>query len=296
MAFTRMAASFFLALSLDPAHAGRKLGGRNVVQEAQQQLAIEADSTSTTIINIMVVWTRRYECHHSGEPTGCIPNSTTTAKVRAKIDRSIANANRAFANSQIGGRLNAVRIARHRGFGETNITEDMNQMNRCEIRNLCTHRDNSKAHITVAFTYGGGLTGVARQGGGDRRFRSAALGRGASDWTLAHEVGHIFGCREDRQSTTQLRGSQSVGCTSDQTWFGYRSPDSKWRDLMSLNCVPGRFDCSINRELTERCRLMPHYSDPNIRFNGIRTGSAQCNCAAQMRVALPLMTRSPTTR
>lgn len=293
MAFTRMAALVFLALSLDPVHAGRKLGGRNVVQEAQQQLAIEADSTSTTKINIMVVWTRRYECHHSGRPTGCIPDSGTTAKVRATIDRSIANANKAFANSNIGGTLNVVRVARHRGFGETNITEDMNQMNRCEIQDLCTHRDNSNAHITVAFTWGGGLSGVARMGGGDRRFRSAALGRAASDWTLAHEVGHIFGCREDRQSN---RRNEANSCTSSQTWFGYRSPDSKWRDIMSLNCVPGQFDCSINKDLTERCRLMPHYSDPNIRYNGIKTGSAQCNCAAQMRTALPKMTLSPTTR
>merc|ERR1712129_164916 len=156
-------------------------------------------------------------------------------------------------------------------------------------------RDNYNAHITVAFTAGTGVGGVARKGP-DRRFRSAALGRGASDWTLAHEVGHLFGCREGRQAEENF--GRTGSCTSTATWFGYRSSDSRWRDIMAYSCTPvlREFDCSINKTLTRVCELMPHYGDPKIKYNGVPTGSSTCKCAVQMRLALPKMTSRPTVR
>jgi hypothetical protein len=319
MALARMAVLLFLALCFEPAHAGRKLGGRSAVQQShQQQLSIEADSedsqdslgleqegddpasfaesnTSATQLNMMVVYTKKWECVHSGLNINCNPNQAARRKARDKINRSVANLQAAFKNSKIGATIKVVRIQRMGGFTERRVVDDMNMMNRCEITNLCDLRDQYKAHITVAFISAGGTRGNARKGP-DRRFRSAAMGRGATDWTLAHEVGHLFGCREGRQAEADA-GSNSA-CTDSQTWYGYRSSDSKWRDIMAYECQPvlKEYDCSIKKVLTRECALMPHYGDPNIRYNEVRTGSATCKCAVQMSAAVPKMTLTPTKR
>jgi hypothetical protein len=203
--------------------------------------------------------------------------------VREFIDESIRNFQAALRNSQIGATARLVHARRHNQFPEDGMTADMNRMNRCEIRNLCQLRDTHRAHVTVALTLNRGVRGNARMGP-DPRFRSTTLGPAATTWTIAHEVGHIMGCRDDRHG--------AGGCGSSETWFGHRTSDFRWRDIMSHECNLNSDSCSAR--VTRRCEMMPHYGDPNIRFNGIRTGSAQNNCAARIRSGLNTLMRAPT--
>lgn len=296
-----------------PNDEGQELGKLSAELEsadaAPESLA-EADS-ALTYVDIMVVWTRAFECGHSGKAWTCSTDSNTQAKVVQRVDRSIANANTALRNSNINGRLRLVRKARHFNFVENRVAGtsggmrgDLGKMNRCEISGFCNVRDNARADITVAFTVGGGASGMALFGP-DRRYNNAIVALSGGEWTLAHELGHLFGCREDRGSTPA-----ADACSTTQTYFGYRTPDSLHRDLMSLNCLAptgrasstsgwrdnnDKYDCTIGRARPRECKRMNHYSDPDIWYNAsttagvnkwIRTGDSKSCCACRIRSQL----------
>lgn len=250
----------------------------------------ELNKTYAYTLNMMLVWTDAYECHVSGKLPGCSLSATTKDTADRKVMKSFARLKVIFSNSNIDANVVYVYKNRHSKFVESEakprLENNMNRMNRCEIPGLCSLVTDTKAHIVVAFTGSGGLTGVARRGP-DARYRSVALGKGHSVWTLAHEVGHIFGNYEDRQSE-----SASSSCTSSATFYGYRTQDSRYRDVMSHLCVVGQYDCSLGKKITRECQIMPYFGDPALRYlapDGTRvpTGSATECSACQMRKALP---------
>lgn len=262
----------------------------DVVPESLAEL-----NTSLPEVRLMVIWTKEYEA---------MRGSRTQAL--NWINKAISNAQTAFSKSKIGATIKVVYKQRDDAFTETKIINDMNLMNRCEKPGFCETRTSVNAHLAVAFTSTRGLAGAARKQCSDkapcdRRFRSTVLGRPASYWTLAHEIGHLFGCKEDRQS--EKDGAMSADpCNNAWNGFGYRSGNGKWRDLMSLNCVKGKYDCSIGRTLANQCQLMQgHYGDPNIRYNvgdgtSVRTGTSRSCCACQMRKVLNTILLTPFRR
>lgn len=219
----------------------------------------------------MVIWTKDFETHKG-----------SAFKAKSFIKKSIAAAQTAFSKSKIGATIEVVHMARDDRFIQTGVEADMRLMNQCKKTNFCETRSKVKAHIAVAFTSKGGLSGAAFKGP-NPSLRSAVLGKAASTNTLAHEIGHLFGCKEDRQ-TEEDDNLSTDPCTNTFKGFGYRSSDSKWRDLMSMNCVVGKYDCSIRKKIATKCKLMEgHYGDPDIKYNGVPTGSKKNCCACHMR-------------
>jgi len=244
-------------------------------------------NTTFTTINVMAVWTEAYECHLSKLPVNCQRSSATSQKVKDRIDESIRNTKQAFTNSQVGGTVNLVLKSLMPAFVETGLRSDLGRMNRCEIgtptAGLCYWRDRMNANVVVAFTANGGDSGLAFKGP-DTRLRSTALGKASSVWTMAHEIGHLLGCRDERRLENACDK-----VSKPNNWYGYRSPDRQYRDLMSNNCQARQQDCGMTLTKDHACTRMPHYGDPDIRWNGVRTGSSTECCACRIREVIHKM-------
>ena len=77
--------------------------------------------------------------------------------------------------------------------------------------------------------------------------------------TLAHEVGHNMGMHHDRY----VAGSPTRACD----WaFGYANPSQEWRTVMAYNN-----QCS---NAGTNCIRLPHWSNPDVNYNGHPTGIA----------------------
>merc|ERR1712129_135537 len=81
-------------------------------------------NTSSSQINVLVVWTRRYECNRFHGNENCNPSQNSGNAVRAFIDESIRNFQAALRNSQIGATARLVHARRHNQFPEDGMTAD----------------------------------------------------------------------------------------------------------------------------------------------------------------------------
>lgn len=83
-----------------------------------------------------------------------------------------------------------------------------------------------------------------------------------TDFTAAHEIGHLIGCRHNY--------SQDVLITPYMYGHGYvhyvsGSPPTSWRTIMSYSNDCGGHDY--------QCHTIPYWSNPNIYYNGLATGT-----------------------
>lgn len=247
------------------------------VEDLSESVAELNMSATAYTLNLMVIWTDAYECHLSFKTSSCEMTTATRAKVILRIGKYTNFLNVVLKNSNIDATARRV-YTKRLNFEESGLTNDMNKMNRCEIPNFCEIRGEKLAHLAVAFTANGGNAGQARKGP-DARWRSATIGKAGTRETFVHEIGHIFGNRENRND------EPGDNCIGSKTYFGYRSPDFKYRDIMSWQCIVGTYDCGV--KVTKDCERIPHFGDPAIKYEGYKTGSATECSACQMRKALP---------
>ncbi len=71
-----------------------------------------------SIIDVMVVWTKRAECKKSGLAAGCTPTSTTENNMRGLIDLAIAETNTAYHFSGVTAQLRLVHAYREPNYVE----------------------------------------------------------------------------------------------------------------------------------------------------------------------------------
>ncbi|MDB5105867.1 MAG: domain containing protein [Fibrobacteres bacterium] len=219
---------------------------------------------ATPVIDILVVYTPAAAAGSGGE-----------AAMLSKIDKAVAEVNNAFINSQINAKVNLVRAQQINYTEATDMGTDLGRLqNKTDgfMDDVHALRDTYKADVVslVVEASGGGVAGIGyvmtsvQPWFKDYAFTVVGRAYTGSYNTLAHELGHNFGCAHDRQNST----SQAAYPYS----YGYRFNGSngvQYRDIMAY--APGT--------------PIPYYSNPNVQYMGVATGIAdgQANSADNAR-------------
>jgi len=206
-------------------------------------------------IDVMVVYTPAARAGAGG-----------TSQIRALIDQMILQTNDAFSNSQVNTRLRLVYTA------EVNYTESGDLS--LDLERLQTDGDGYLDDVhPLRDTYGADLVSLIVEQGdsagiaykmedvapwfADWAFSVVVREYAVSNYTFSHEIGHNMGADHDWYVSTS---------TDPYTYcHGYVAPDRTWRTIMAYwrECD----DCALTY-----CDRIPHYSNPNVLYNGVPTG------------------------
>lgn len=175
------------------------------------------------------------------------------AAIESRINTAVANTNQYFANSLINTQIRLVRKAL---ITYTESGDGITDLNRLVLTSdgfldsVHADRDAYGADLVSLWVSNLNAGGVAYQLFAygledDGRYGFSVLRQDQYNIeTLAHELGHNFGCQHDRDN---LAG---VGFYNFS--YGYREPGNVWKDIMAY--PPGA--------------TIPYFSNPNITYTG----------------------------
>jgi hypothetical protein len=217
-------------------------------------------------IDMMVLWT----------PAARNSVGGTQAAIESLVQSAVANANLAYTNSGINAHLNLVH-AEEVPYTETNINFDLQSLQVTTdgiLDNVHALRDQYGADIVTMIGNGYASTGVCGVGYLMNRpgtwFQSWAFNVvdrscAAGYLSYAHEVGHNEGLLHDPANST--------GTPSYPYAYGYQDPSGAFRTVMSYGGA----------------QRIPFFSNPNVFYNGLVTGTATQNNAAALNLTAPVV-------
>ena len=214
--------------------------------------AAAADSSGE--IDVMVVWTAAARNRNGG----------TAAGIQSLVDLAVANANAAYANSQIATRLRLV-YSGEVGFAETesSIVTDLSRLVEQSdgyIDEVHTLRDRYGSDIVTLLGDGyadGGACGVGyimssvSTSFASHAFNVVDQSCAAGNLSYAHEVGHNQGLQHDPANA-------GGGSPAYPFAYGYQDPGGAFRTVMAYGGAP----------------RVPQFSNPNVFYAGRPTGTA----------------------
>jgi hypothetical protein len=225
--------------------------------DAAIEAGIAADSASQ--VDVMIVWTTAARTAAGG-----------TAAIQSLVDLSVANANTAYANSGVTQRLRLV-YAGEVSYSESGVQTDLSRLTNTSdgyMDSVHSLRNTYGADVVTLIGSGyasGGSCGVGYlmtyvwSGFAGNAFNVVDRTCSASNQTYAHEVGHNMGLQHD---------PNNAGTTPAYNYaFGYQHPTGAFRTVMAYPCPSGS------------CPRVKHFSNPNVTYNGMPTGSATSNNA-----------------
>jgi hypothetical protein len=131
----------------------------------------------------------------------------------------------------------------------------------CGIANLPVFRTSDNGADYIA-----GVAGLQGSALGIRLYSANREGCGFGDFTLAHEFGHNWGMWHD----TPRRPQSDVNLLStDALGYIFSFAGQPKATIMGCNCTPGG-PCSASTSAVRN--RIPHFSDPNLTWNGVPTG------------------------
>lgn len=134
--------------------------------------------------------------------------------------------------------------------------------NACGVANLPVFRFSDGGIDYLAGT--AGLQGGAL---GTRLFSAIRENCGFGDYTLAHEWGHNWGMWHNtprRPSSTRLLSADALG-------YNFTFGGLPKATIMGCNCPSGGSACSASTSAV--CNRIPHFSDPDVLWNDVATGT-----------------------
>ncbi|HRY51520.1 MAG TPA: M12 family metallo-peptidase [Candidatus Paceibacterota bacterium] len=215
------------------------------------QQTVEAASSPVTVVDLMVLYTPAAQEASGGE-----------RGMNLLIDLAVEEANLCYANSQVQLRLNLVHTGAVPYPESGNLGADLNRLTATNdgfLDDIHSWRDQYAADLVALIVEQESsrlYAGIANQ---LSRLSPAAASSGfavirrvylTGNYTLAHELGHNFGCDHNRENT--------IGQTMFTYAYGYRFTVG---DLIYRTVMANRPGWQI-----------PHFSNPNVLFLGAATG------------------------
>lgn len=236
----------------------------------QEEALVESNNSVSdgSVIDVMVLWTKDAECINAGRSWPCSLSSSTLRKMRAKIALAIQETNDAYTRSKIFTKLRLVHTYREmnykeKGVGMSTTLARLTSTNDDYMKGVHRKRQEHKADV-VAFIVGtGDACGMAYYGPNKARaFSVTKLSCATGYYSFGHEIGHNMGCRHDR-------GTMKA-CSSRYSYYGWRDPNAKWRDILSYACKSD--DCM--KQKAGYCTRMKFFANPNLKYRNQPTGKA----------------------
>jgi len=197
-----------------------------------------------------------------------------TTAIQNLIALGVTETNSAYANSNVVPRLNLVGTQEVTYTESGNIQTDVNRLQGKTdgfMDSVHALRDSLKADLVMLVgesTAGGcGIAYNIMSGTNNRAFESQAFSYTARtcispNYSFGHELGHLQGSNHAPGDPTGT-GAYSYS-------FGYKDPNRVFRTMMAYDCSGGS------------CPRVLQFSNPNVTYSGLTTGSTTQNNAASI--------------
>jgi hypothetical protein len=222
-----------------------------------------------SILDVMVVWTKKSECVQSGLPKGCTLTGDTEDNIRALIDLAVLETNTAYAASGVQTSLRLVHAYRHASYDEDSGSfSDALYRVRSSTDNIMDDvhgkRTTHGADMVALIIDHSAYCGIAFLGPSiGNMFSVTARACATGYFSFGHEIGHNLGCNHDKGT--------SNACTSSNYQYGWRDPQANFRSIMAYNCVNGQCDNNAGGG----CTRVQRFSNDEFSYNGSPIGNAE---------------------
>lgn len=211
----------------------------------------DVENDSGEFIDVLVCYTKKAKEGAGG----------TTSQIKAQIGRAIVRANETYAISAVNHRLSLV------GTLEVSYTESGNAKKDVEWAQsnatVKAERNKVKADVVMLIVESSSAGGRAyaimdrvSSSFAPYAYAMSLRRQMSSEWTLAHEIGHLMGCRHTCSSSPKL--------TPFKHSHGYLE-SGEWRTVMAKSTDEDRIG---------------KWSNPNLKHNNKPTGTSTGTCTA----------------
>ncbi|HET9226297.1 MAG TPA: DUF4082 domain-containing protein [Thermoanaerobaculia bacterium] len=229
---------------------------------------------ATTRVDVLAVYPRAFFSE----------TAATESALFTFIQDSISLANDVFANSQVDAYYNLVNVVPIMGTqpNATGLDDALGWLtgNPTEVVNLRNAYGADLVTIFIPWSWNAnnycGIANLPQNNGtflttggtnpspmGDRAYTANRMSCGIGDYTLGHEIGHTYGMYHGDQPVSPL-AIHPYGRGHTFLVNGVMKAT-----VMACVCPPG--GCFVGSGST--CNRVPHFSDPNILYQGVPTGT-----------------------